>query len=482
MGPVSAGTFARLFYRLDTQAKREFVADLYAARGWDVQVDGGRLHVNRDGEERRIAILEPPWFRSVSLPDADEVVVTRDHSGVRSAAEDAGVGYRTPADLRDLLLYGLDRETAEELFTEYFDQPLSVIGPEHEADDLDLSLTALLPSLDLSPQQAAVVAILLIGVAVWVGGAGTLLGFDSGAASPELNGTFTPGEAGAIGGAEEYPPGLGPEGIENSGELTAAHFQFLHGQPHEYRISASGPQHAPFMLGLSRWNATVRLQDGVHYRYQKQEVAPYGFRVEQREDNITVWDPKRPADVGNNSSREILTKKVYANGTQKFWRFDGPEQVVYRRASVEQQGGRVLGVVDQVGWVDVYLQRFLWTPNSSINCVSTSETQNCQSYRVEATGDPIELRADVIDYRAVAIVEEPGFVRSLTVRYKIEPLEEGEPVPVRFHLEYVGLGEGSGSVSPPEWLDTAKNRTTDEAAEQTETPTATANETRLPPP
>lgn len=481
MGPVSAGTFARLFGRLDAQAKREFVADLFAARGWDVRVDGSQLHVTRDGDERRVAILEPPRFRSVSLPDADEVLVTRDHSGVRSAAEEVGVHYRSPGDLRDLLLYGLERGTAEELFSEYFDQPLSVIGPDDEPEDLGLSLSGLWPSLDWSPQRAAVVAILLIGVAVYVGGAGTLVGLDSGAAAPELNSTYTPGEAGAIGGAREYPPGLGPDGIENSGKLTLAHFEFLYGTPHEYRISASGPQHAPFMLGLSQWNATVRIQDGRQYRYQKREVAPYGYRVEQREDNVTVWDPKRPADVGNNSSREILTKQVYADGTQKFWRFDGPEQVLYRRASVEQQGGRVLGVVDQVGWVDIYLQRFLWTPNSSINCVSTTETQNCRRYRVEATGDPIELRADVIDFRAVAIVDQPGFVRSLTVRYKINPLDGGEPVPVRFRLEYLGIGEESGSVSPPEWLDTAKNRTRDDAADPTETPTATANESSLPP-
>lgn len=480
MGLVSAGTFARLFDRLDAQAKREFVADLYAARGWDVEVEGPHLYVNRDGEERRIAILEPPRFRSVNPPDADEVVVTRDHSDLRRAAEDAGVGYRNPAALRDLLLYGLDRETAEELFSEYFDQPLSAVEADNGTNGVGLRLSALLPTLDWTPRQVAVVAILLIGLAVWASGAGTILGLDSGAPSPELNGTFTPGTAGAIGGSQEYPPGLGPDGIENSGELTIAHFQFLDGQSHAYRISASGPQHAPFMLGLTQWNATVQIQTWVHYRYQKQEIAPYGYRVEQREDNITVWDPKRQADVGNNSSQERLTKQVYANGTQKFWQFDGPEQVLYRRAS-GQQGRRALGIVDQVGWIDLYLQRFLWTPNSSVNCVSTSETQNCQRYRVEATGDPIELRADVIDYRAVAIVDQPGFVRSLTVRYKIDPLEDGDPVPVRFRLEYLGVGEDSRSGFPPEWLDTAKNRTSDAAAEETGTATETANETSLPP-
>ncbi|MEF8800043.1 MAG: hypothetical protein V5A38_00615 [Halolamina sp.] len=481
MGPVSGATFARLFDRLDTQAKREFVADLYAARGVDVKMDDGQLQVSQDGETRRIAILEPPRLRSVSLPDVDEVVVTRDHGGVRSTAEAAGVDYRTPADLCDLLLYGLDREQAAVLFTEYFDQPLSVVVLEDDAADSGLNLAALWPSFDWNARQAVLVAILLIGIAVWAVGVGLPPTLDSDAASPELNVTYTPGAAGAIGGNQEYPPGLGPDGIENAGELTVAHFEFLDGQSHAYRIAASGPQHAPFMLGLTQWNATVQIQNWVHYRYQKQEVAPYGFRVEQREDNLTVWDPKRQVDVGNNSSRAMLTKQVYANGSQKFWRFDGPEQLVYRRASVEQQGGRILGVSDQVGWVDLYLQRFLWTPNSSVSCASTSETQDCQTFRVEATGDPIELRTDVIDYRAVAFVDQRGFVRSLRVRYKIDPLEEGEPVPVRFHLEYLDVGEGSGSVSPPEWLDTAKNRTTDDAAEQTETPTETANETSLPP-
>jgi hypothetical protein len=481
MGPVSAGTFTRLFDRLDMQAKREFLADIYAVRGWDVTVDGNQLQANRDGEKRRIAILDPPRFRSVSLPDVDEVVVTRDQREVRSAAADAGINYRTPADLRALLLYGLDRETAAILFTAYFDQPISVVGAEDRAEGVGLGLSRLVPLLEWDAHRAALVVILLLAIAVWAGSVGLPAALDSEAASPDLNGTYTPGAAGAIGGEQEYPPGLGPDGVENSGELTVAHLQYLDSQTSLYRISASGPQHAPFMLGLAKWNATVRIQDGTHYRYQKREVAPFGFRVEQHEDNVTVWDPKRPADVGNNSSRESLTKHVYADGSQKFWRFEGPEQVVYRRASVEQQGGRILGVVDQVGWVDVYLQRFLWTPNSSITCVSTTETQSCQTYRVEATGDPIDLRTDVIDYRAVAVVDQPGFVRSLTVRYKIEPLEGGDPVPARFHLEYVGVGEDTGAVSPPEWLDTAKNRTSDDATDRPGTPTATANESSLPP-
>jgi len=477
MPPVSAGAFARLFGELDRQAKRQFVADLYRAREWEVRCTEDGLSVSRDGDERRVAVVEPPRFRSVDLPDADEVVVTRDRGDARSAAEAAGITYRTPADLRDLVLYGVDRETAAELFAEYFDRSLTAAEPTTRGIDVRDRLAALAPSVSWNARHVAVALGVLLVVAVWAGSAGVFPMLDSEAPAPEVNGTYTPGAVGAVGGEAEYPPGLGPDGVENSGKLTLAHYQYLDGRSSVYRISASGPQHAPFMQGLSQWNATVRIRDDSRYWYQKRAVAPHGFRVEQREENRTVWVPKRPADVDNTSRPELLTKQVHADGLEKFWRYEGPERVVYERARIDQGDERTFFIADQVVWIDIYIQQYLWTENSSISCISETETRSCETYRVEATGDPVDLRGDQTDYRAVAVVEQSGFVRELTVEYKLPSLRNQSRLePVRFHLEYVEASEAAEEIPPPEWLDEAKNRTVD----STTATATTANETSLP--
>lgn len=475
MRPVPIERFRSLFGSLDAPERREFVADLYAARGWEVRSDEGVIHASREGRGRRIAVLDPPRFGSVSLPDVDTAVVTRDDEDHREAAEDAGVEYLAPADVRDLLLYGLDRETAAPLFEEYFDRPLSTAKPA-PTDAEDSARIAVLSSLDGNAGRLSVVAAFLLVVGALVTGAGTLPTDDPEPTVPDPTTTYTPGEAGALGGNETYPPGIGEKGVENSGELALAHLEYLSNRTYAYRIGGSGPQHAMFMQGHSSWEATVFVEDQTTYRYKKRAVAPHGYRVEQREDNRTVWVPKRPSDPNNESTSDTLIKEVYANGTAKFWRFNDTERVVYRRATVDQQGGRVFAIVDQAGWPELYIQRFLWTENSSVRCLSETETDDCRTYRVEATGQPVEVRADLMEYRAVAEVEQSGFVRSLRVRYSIELLgETNETATVRFRMEYGRIG--NVSVSPPEWLDTAKNRIEDTRNAGTVTPTDATNET-----
>lgn len=138
--------------------------------------------------------------------------------------------------------------------------------------------------------------------------------------------------------------------------MAAAHSQYLDNRSYAYRIAANGPQHAPIMMWLTAWNATVRVENATNYRYQKRDVAPYGFRVEQREMALPIWHPKRPHLADNESTPESLTRRVYADGTDKYWRYDGPERVAYERASVAQQGDRSFGIVDWVGQVQFYLR------------------------------------------------------------------------------------------------------------------------------
>jgi len=277
------------------------------------------------------------------------------------------------------------------------------------------------------------------------------------------NQTHTSGDVGAIGGEREYPPGLGPEGIENSGKLTVAHFQYLKNQSYAYKITAKGPQHAPFMLGSSFRNATVQYEDNKRYRFWEHSIAPHGFRSEHRStrtgENVTIWRPIRNPSAYNDTGQESLVRQAYLNQTTMASRTEVENTVEYRYVS-NSSDGRGLTIVS--GWafgVRAYLERFLWTNESSIRCIETTKTDRCLLYRVKATGEPMDLRGNVADYRAVAVVESTGFVRELTVQYTIPVQESPEQrEQVRFSLNYIDAGNETVSVTSPEWLETAKNR------------------------
>lgn len=462
--------FGSRFAALNRGAQLAFVAALYEARGWETERTDDAVVVRRNGEERRITVVEPSWFRS-TLPDAaDTVVVTRDDSGLREAAAEADVHYRTPADLHDALRYGVDSEAAAALVEEHLDCSLSALDTDSSGRWLPRSLPAVPSRSALSAsttqKRLAVVAALLLLAAVFVGPeVAPAFGESSEPPAPEWNGSNATGTVGAIGAEQTYPEGLSEDGIENSGVLAEAHAEHLANRSYSYRLNASGPQHATFMFGLSSWNATVRIENRTSYRYRKNSVAPYGFRVSTVEtidgDNETRWDPIREGDPDAEAEPEVLTKQVYADGTTKYWRFGGPEQVDYRRASVDQEGNRIFYINDRVAGVLVYIRWLLWTENSSVDCVSRAATGECEAFRAVATGEPVELRGEVREYRATAVVEDSGLVRSLTVRYTVPTLEDpDEYVEVRFRLQYVNVGNETGPLKAPPWVDAAENETT----------------------
>jgi hypothetical protein len=110
---VPEDAFRELLAGLSGEALVAFVADLWRARGHEVTREGDRLHVD-DGTLHVVERVDPAADR-----DGDERPVAA--TPLPERAPDGAVG---PDDLRRMLLYGVERERAAELFEAQFDRPL----------------------------------------------------------------------------------------------------------------------------------------------------------------------------------------------------------------------------------------------------------------------------------------------------------------------------------------------------------------------
>lgn len=451
MAPVPTERFAALFRDLDSAERAAFVARLWDARGWETAVDDRSVVAVRGGTEQRIRVVDPGRFGTPSLGDADVLVVARDRAAVRDATAAADVTYLPPERLREQLLYGLDRETAAALFAETFARPLDAPAEPTAA------LSARLRSLGTTAREAVreraggsrglgvlLVVGLLVGVAVAGPGFSPAGEVETGVPSA----TYTPDEAGALGGStttpatagtptedDGRPAGLGERSITNLSVLLDGHVAGVVGTSRILRVRASGPPDATFMRGRERWNYTVRIEHSREYRFDGRFVFPASTFLE------------------NDTSADVAEVSIYADGETKYRRQRTPNGTSYRRYPLDTTG-------DASGYafeVRTYLATYLQGDRSIVDCAGTLDSGDCFAYRVVITGAP-EAFPDAESYRVVAVVQDDGIVSSFRVSYTLSDGDgDGEREPVRFAVEYEGFGETT--VSEPDWLATAKNET-----------------------
>lgn len=458
MVPLSTAAFERAIRGLSARGRVAFVADVYAARGWTTSVEDGVIVAEMADQTRRIRVADPGRFGVPGMAGVDTLVVAHDREAVREAADAAGVDYVAPAALRDLLLYGLDREVATALFEGHVGTPLLV--PPGEADggvpEPPLSrLAAAVPAISTraTPRRLAVVLALVLFVGFAVAGPGIVPGTNSAPTTPELTGTFTPDETGAIGadGTDEAPPetvrddsasppGIGPSSIEDVAALGDAHVDALGDRAYVLRVAGEGPKSDPLVMrGRSAWNYTVRVETPRHYRYDGRFVFP--------------------SRTGANETR-VARIDIYADGEDKYRRHIDRNVTSYRRYAIATTD-------DASGYAeDVRQSLVLFMPPgpAAVECVARLDSDACLAYEVTVTEPPMALPDAAAEYRARAIVDEHGMVHSLQVRYTL-PDGDGSRELVRFSLTYEQLGDVT--VSTPSWLDEAKRAT---STTRTETP------------
>lgn len=443
MPPVPVDEFVREFRALSASERTAFVANLWDARGWATTVEDDVV-AERDGERRRIRVVDPGRFGTPNLEEADTLVAARDREAVREAAREAGVEYFSPRDLYDLLLYGIERETARDLYASTFGQSLERAPPEPESGDegagtvrdSDPIATASAAIPTLSGNRRAIAALLLL-VLVGVAVVGPPLPATAPDQQPVTVGDVTAGDVrtGAIGGASPSPtespallPGVTREGVVDARTLGNAHVANVQNRSRVQRVTMTGPPNTSVMGGASTRNQTLRAVNGSYYR----------FRSVDRISGETEW------------TRQF---DVYADGEHEYWRIAMQNETHYSRYTDEARSATRFD--DPTGALYRY---FAGANDTVVSCAIEYET-DCPTYRIEVDGDPpAVLEGHVEDYQALAIVSDRGVITTIRVNYTLPDRDDdGEREQVRYALDYQFEPV---DVTAPEWLSEAQNETT----------------------
>jgi hypothetical protein len=451
--PLSLAAFTRGFSRLDADSRLEFVAALWAARGWQTRRDGDCLVV-RDGDvERRIRVYTPGFFGSPEFDDVDVLVVTDEDESVADAAAAHGVRYVGPIALRDRLLYGMPRDDAEQVAETYFDRSLTTpdtadkSGPGGGRSGL-LGRGARLRER-LPDSERVLVLVVLLSV-VGVAGVGPVLvpSGDASTSVPDANANYTPGTVGAIGSTGSagvstenvsgMPPGFSKGEVSDLPTLAAATDAVMEEEGWALRAYRNGPDRTVWRFSGDRWTQSIRAANVTNYRNEVQV---------------------------NDDDRSIRSE-AYSDGETIYRAMDGESGPEYSTQPAGD-GGELMGVRSKVRTAIV---AYLSTDDTTVSCAGTLEnTDECFAYRIAADGKP-DLLSDVVqNYSARATVSDTGLVTELDVKYTVpDPENRSERAQVRFGFRFDA--HGNVTVSPPAWLSEAVERTGEDGSTPTTSP------------
>lgn len=448
MPPLSFSAFAHCFRRLEATDRARFVAACWSGRGWETTVEGDTIVATRGVEERRIRIVSPRVFGTPAVGDVDVLVVTEDDEALRTVAETNGHRYVTPADLRDLLCYGLSRDHGDQLMQEFFDRPLESTAEPDQSSKKDISLSTWFSADRLRTSAPSSDGLVVLVVLLTIGGiAASGPGFNSSAEDPGTttvtDGSYTPGTVRALGATttptqaamndSEMPPGLSSERVTNVTALADAHAAALVGERYTLELVRAGPDRTIWHRSGTRWTETMHVESERRYRYQ------YAVAYEDSDRERTEW----------------FELSVFSDGETVHLQRITDAQTEYEESSAQDS--------NSVDWRRERLREtvlvYLDAPRSSVECVETLDSGECVSYRIVATGTPNQLSEDVEEYRATAAVDEDGFVTSLQVEYTVPDEDaDGRRESVRFGFEFTNRGDVT--VSPPLWVEDERSNST----------------------
>ena len=381
--------------QLDAEACAAFVADLWAARGYETRREGTVVTATRDDETLRIAVG--------NADDGQRVDVLVSLGGDQTAPPGGRVV--DAAGLAERVWYAVDRSIARELCERHLGAPPAALRPP-----LRTRLSQRLPTAP-EPRVSIVTVVAVAVVALAMAGAP-----QGGGTAGDETPTATPVGSNQTGAVEQaLPPGVNGAGIRDLDALAAAHERVVSGRPVTIWVDKQRPDFA----------------DGWRLRTYDLDVASNGQRYRV---DIATGERGNRTDLGT----------LYHDGVFSYARIVQDGNVSYRELSPRQVEQSI--VPTPSGVATRLVTRYLSTPTTEM--VGTVERDGQTLYRVVGTGQPDgpSLRS-VDNYTVTADIAASGFVRNLSAEYTTV---DGER---RYRLTYeVTYGRvDSTTVTPPAW-------------------------------
>lgn len=412
MPPIPADTLARRFRRLSASERRRFLAALWATRGYDTTVtDDGVVRATAGDRTLRIdvaGLLSPP------APEADVVVGTRSTDRLRRRA--AGAEYLAPADLRDLLCFGVDREAGIRLADEHLGVDLWVDREAVEDEGRSvLRRGAVIAALVLA--AATLLAVSGVGVPLLDDGGDAEASFGTPepaaeAAESETAASVGNADGGGPAGAIPYPPGLNASGVTNASTVVDTHLDRVEREPRNLSVTYVGPAEDPLLSGVVRHESSASI-------YTADRFLLSARSYETRDENAT---PTYTTDAWADAER--VHRLTGGNATER------------------RYGTRPLGKFSLADSYESFVaDRLHELLTAEETAVSTSSTRADALVVVTGTGTPDDLAANATEYRATAFLTPRGRLVRMTVTYVHAPTG----TEVRVDAMYSDFGD----VSPP---------------------------------
>ncbi len=423
MRVVTDRRFADAFERLDRSDRLDLIETLWTERGWTVDREGNLLVATRESESKQIRV------GSAAGPD-DDILVTIDRRRVR-LDENADVSVWGPAAVRDMLLYGIDRETAESVYETFFDRSLY-----YEESTLEPS-PGLLNRVPVF-KTAAVVVVLLVAVAA---AAGVPLSFSDSTPEFDRNTEFdgsdrfgnTTNESQPVTSEPDatesrYPPGLDADGVGDIGAVREAHLNGVMGSSYTFAIRESGPSnHTTYPGAVShRLRGTVENRTSYEMR-QRLEYPPAGERANR-------------------------TLQLYADGEERYAQWTYNNETSFQNTSF--RGNDDTEAVARM--MAIAISRYLDTNETR---VEANDVFGRPAFIVRATGEPNQIEEPVENYQALAVIRPDGTVDLLQVLYS--PVGTNETA--RYDMQ---LFAWSGTIDEPQWYKTTQQSNETNTTEQ----------------
>ncbi len=442
MALLAPNALAVRFRSLSFAERRAFLASVWAERGHETRVLDGVVVANDGAAAKRVAVAgEFTW----SLPpDVDVVVGTRDRPRIRRLAADADADFLSPADLRDLLAYGIERDRAEPIAREHLGTSLTVPDPNPP------------PRLP-NGAAPALILVLVLGVSLLVlPGAGALpavgpfvaddpsasesidgAGDASSPSASDEPGADDPGGSGPTAsdgtdatdategesGHSPYPPGTDADGVVDAATLIETHRELFDGMERAYWLEYEGPATTPWFGDRN----AVRADAWIHSSSR--------FLVEM--DGV-----RATSDDGEGDGEATVREEHWADGDRTHSRI--LENDTDRTSSAPVDERRVAPLLEDRA------QYALFAALAAGE--TTTERDDWRGWRlVQVSGTAEEVRIGGEEYRNVILTSTFTSDGEL-IGFRMEHVHGPTGEPARLTFQYRPTEEVPPP-EPPEWYD-----------------------------